>query len=196
MKRFRQRNKKLPLRVNRLVAILTLQTLSMQRVLVIGNCGAGKSTFSCRLAKATGLPLVHLDKAYWSAGWVEPPKEAWAARVQALVAEDAWIMDGNYSGTFHLRFPRADTVIWLDVGRWTCLGRILKRNLRYYGRARPDMASGCHERFSPAFLHYVFFGFPQRKERILACLAEFPGKAYVLQTRPAQERFLQGLPNS
>jgi len=32
----------------------------MKRVLVIGSSGAGKSTFSRRLHKATGLKLIHL----------------------------------------------------------------------------------------------------------------------------------------
>ena len=36
----------------------------MQRILIIGNCGAGKSTFARALAEKTGLPLVHLDKLY------------------------------------------------------------------------------------------------------------------------------------
>ena len=36
----------------------------MRRVLVIGICGAGKSTFSQVLAARTGLPLIHLDTTY------------------------------------------------------------------------------------------------------------------------------------
>ncbi|HXH69877.1 MAG TPA: hypothetical protein VNI60_05960 [Pyrinomonadaceae bacterium] len=39
----------------------------MKKVLVIGSCGAGKSTFARRLGKATGLKIVHLDQLYWNA---------------------------------------------------------------------------------------------------------------------------------
>jgi len=53
----------------------------MQRVLVIGISGAGKSTFSRALARKTGLPLVHLDKEYWQPGWTGTPKAQWRARV-------------------------------------------------------------------------------------------------------------------
>ncbi len=168
----------------------------MQRVLVIGNCGAGKSTFSRRLARETGLPLIHLDRAYWSAGWVEPDAAEWEQRLEGLLASSHWIMDGNYSGSFHLRFPRADTVIWLDVDRWTCLYRVLKRNVEHYGNTRPDMTEGCPERFSLSFLHYVFFGFPERKGRILRQLDTFPGEAHILRTEADREGFFQSLPFS
>ena len=33
----------------------------MQRVMIIGCPGAGKSTFARALAEKTGLPLIHLD---------------------------------------------------------------------------------------------------------------------------------------
>ncbi len=42
----------------------------MQRVLVIGISGAGKTTLSQALAERTGLPLIHLDREFWQpAGW-------------------------------------------------------------------------------------------------------------------------------
>ena len=47
----------------------------MRRVLVIGICGAGKSTFSQVLAARTGLPLIHLDKEFWRPGWADRPPE-------------------------------------------------------------------------------------------------------------------------
>jgi adenylate kinase family enzyme len=43
----------------------------MQRVLVIGSGGAGKSTFARRLAQWASLPLIHLDAIYWHPGWIE-----------------------------------------------------------------------------------------------------------------------------
>ena len=43
----------------------------MKRILVTGNAGAGKTTFSKVLAKKTGLPLHCLDSIVWKAGWVK-----------------------------------------------------------------------------------------------------------------------------
>ena len=60
----------------------------MQRVMVIGSPGAGKSTFARAIAERLGLPLIHLDAEYWQAGWVEPPADEWRGRVVELVAGD------------------------------------------------------------------------------------------------------------
>jgi adenylate kinase family enzyme len=67
----------------------------MERVLVIGSPGSGKSTLATELAQRTGLPLIHLDQQYWRAGWIEPDKGDWATEVEALIAGERWIIDGN-----------------------------------------------------------------------------------------------------
>ena len=133
----------------------------MQRVLVIGSGGAGKSTLARRLAPRLGLPLVHLDRFYWSAGWVEPTPEKWRRIVEGLVAEQAWVMDGNYSATFDLRMPRADTAIWLDYPRTRCLWRVVTRAIKGYGRNRPDLPDGCPEQVDLKFWRFVW-DFPNR----------------------------------
>ena len=40
----------------------------MKRILVIGCCGAGKSTFSKELSAKLNLPLVDLDRLFWKPG--------------------------------------------------------------------------------------------------------------------------------
>src|SRR4051812_43420428 len=106
----------------------------MQRVLVIGPGGAGKSTFAVELAQRTGLPLIHLDALYWRPGWVEPAKGEWASTVEGLVATERWLLDGNYGGTMTARLRRCDTVIFLDRSRWLCLWRVIRRRAQYRGR--------------------------------------------------------------
>jgi len=49
----------------------------LERVLVVGCAGAGKSTFARRLAARTRLPLIHLDQLYWKPGWVEAGEAEW-----------------------------------------------------------------------------------------------------------------------
>ncbi|MEL6659524.1 MAG: hypothetical protein AAFP77_20835 [Bacteroidota bacterium] len=127
----------------------------MQRVMVIGCCGAGKSTVARRLHDLTGLPLQHLDQHYWLPNWQEPDKASWQAKVRELSDQANWIIDGNYGGTMDIRLGRADTIIYLDYPTVKCLWRITKRIMRYHGKVRPDMPVGCKERFNLGFYHYV-----------------------------------------
>ena len=127
----------------------------MQRVLVIGSPGAGKSTLAQELARRTGLPLVHLDQEYWQPGWVEMDELQWRSKVERLVAGPSWIIDGNYGGSLGVRLARADTVIDLEFPAWRCVGRILRRVVRSHGRVRSDMAPGCPEQLDWEFLVYT-----------------------------------------
>ena len=102
----------------------------MQRILVIGSPGAGKSTLARRLADTLGLPLIHLDREYFGPGWTLPDRDAWRVRVTELIARPSWVMDGNYASTFDIRVPRATTIIWLDAPRWLCLLRVTRRVLQ------------------------------------------------------------------
>ncbi len=127
--------------------------LPARRVLVIGNGGAGKSTFSAALGARTGLPVTHLDALHWRPGWTPPPAPDWLRTLERVVAADAWILDGNYRGTMTLRAARADALVLLDPPTRTCLWRIVRR--RFSGRGTPDLASGCEEQLEPRYVRYV-----------------------------------------
>ena len=144
----------------------------MQRVLVIGIPGAGKSTFSCALGARTGLPVIHLDKEFWQPGWTVTPREPWRARVAELAARQAWIMDGNYGASLDLRLPRADALFWFDYPRLLCLGRALKRVATTYGRVRADLAPGCPEKLDWEFLRYIWSFNANSRPQIVAMLGE------------------------
>jgi adenylate kinase family enzyme len=84
-------------------------------------------------------------------------------------------MDGNFSETFDLRMPRADTLVWLDYPRSTCLRRVMLRSLRDYGRRRPDLPAGCPEQIDMKLLRWVW-DFPlKQRPRIVAGIERFGG---------------------
>jgi adenylate kinase family enzyme len=165
----------------------------VRRVLVIGSGGAGKSTFATRLGARTGLPVVHLDACYWHAGWEPTPSDEWARTVEALVARDAWVMDGNYGGTLDRRLAACDTVIFLDLPRVVCLRRVLWRWLRHLGRTRPDMAPGCPERLSWEFLTWIWEYPRRRRPGILRKLDALAGtkRVVILRSPRAVAAFLR-----
>ncbi len=157
----------------------------MQRVLVIGSPGAGKSTLSHQLAGRTGLPLFHLDRMHWLPGWVERDRDEGRAELAGVLAQERWIIDGNYGSVLPMRLERADTVVWLDYPTWLCLGRALKRWWQYRGVARPDMTEGCPERLNLEFLHYIAAFRSSWRARNAAALAGFGGTV-LRMTSPGQ----------
>lgn len=162
----------------------------MQRVLIVGCGGAGKSSFARALGATLGLEVLHLDSHFWKAGWVEPSQAEWQQTLTELVQKPAWIMDGTYSKTLALRLTYADTVIFLDMPRWLCLWRVAKRVLRHRGRTRPDMAADCPERFSWEFMGYVWNFHRQKRPRLLQWLAvEAAQKQVIVLRSPYQVQF-------
>jgi adenylate kinase family enzyme len=166
----------------------------LERVLIIGCPGSGKSVLARRLAAATGLPAVHLDRHFWGQDWTEPPPELWQDRLAALVAAPRWIIDGMYTRTLPLRLDRADTAIFLDFPGWLCLLRVALRAVRWFGRQRgDDMAPGCRERLDMPFLLYVARFSRNNRDRVLQALAGFPGRVLVLRSNREVADFLAGI---
>ncbi|HEX3248744.1 MAG TPA: DNA topology modulation protein [Pyrinomonadaceae bacterium] len=165
----------------------------MRRILVIGSGGSGKSTVATRLGALLNLEVSHLDKFFWQPGWVKPATEDWVQAVTELMNRDSWILDGNYSGTLELRFQKCDTIIFLDLSRWLCLWRIVRRVLRYRNDLRPDMAEGCQEKLDLEFVRWVW-NYPHRtKPKVVKLLRErCDGKEIVwLRSRREVEGFLR-----
>jgi len=125
-----------------------------KRILIIGCCGAGKSTLSFKLAKILNLPIYHLDKIYWKTGWIKSRKDEYIPKVKEIVKKDKWIIDGNLKSTFDIRMLRADLILFFDFPTRVCLFRIIKR--RFLAKHRQDMAEGCNERLNWGFLKYVW----------------------------------------
>ena len=110
-----------------------------RRIVVTGLAGSGKSTLAITLANKTGLPLIHLDLAFWKPGWVAPSESEWRDKQHVVLAGDTWIADGNYHETLDLRIERADTVVVLDMPWWLCSARALRRGFRMPG----ELPEGC-----------------------------------------------------
>jgi adenylate kinase family enzyme len=128
-----------------------------ERVLVIGCSGSGKSTLAQKLAARLALPYVSMDREiFWLPGWQTRPRAEALARLQAIVAQERWILDGTSPGTLPLRLPRSHLVLWLRPPRWMSLYGVISRWLRLRGQSRPEMADGCPERISREFLSYVW----------------------------------------
>ena len=166
----------------------------MERIIIIGCGGAGKSTLARQLGEKLGIPVVHLDKLFWKPGWVETSHEEFDALLAQELAKDKWIMDGNFNRTMPERMKRCDTIIYLDFSRFACLMGVLKRIITTYGKVRPDLGEECPERIDLEFLKWVWNFNKNKRESYYKLLNEAENvETIVLKNRRAVKMFLKTL---
>ncbi len=122
----------------------------MRRVVVVGTCGTGKTSFAARLARALGVRHIELNALHWEPGWQEASDEIFQKRVRAATEGEGWVVDGNYSTVRNIIWPRADTVVWLDYGLPTILWRLIRRTFRRVV-THERLWNGNRERFRVQF---------------------------------------------
>lgn len=165
----------------------------MNRIMVLGGGGAGKSTVARRLGASLELPVVHIDKMYWSPGWIARPRDETDRLARAAADGDAWVFDGNHLRSAGYRAARADMIVFLDIPTGLRLWRVVRRGLRYRGANRPDMAEGCPEQWPDrTFLAFILGYRRDGRVRTLAFLDEWRERVRVvhLKSPRAVRRFL------
>jgi adenylate kinase family enzyme len=171
----------------------------MQRVLVVGSSGAGKSALARSLSARLRMPLVELDAIHHGPGWLSRP--TFAEDVEAITEGTAWIVDGNYSAVRDLLWSRADTVVWLDLSRWLVEWRVIRRSLTRW-ITRTELWNGNREPSPLGWLdveHPVRWSWTKHNEYRAQYASRFadPAWAHLLRVRlqtPADVRtFLAGV---
>ncbi len=166
----------------------------MNRILIIGCPGSGKTTLSKILSDKLQIPLVHLDKMFWNSGWQPKSREEFDAELLEVLQTKRWIIDGNYSRTIPWRMEKADMVIHLDYPTAICVWRVLKRVVTRYGETRSDMGENCPERFDMEFLKYVWGFRKNQRPKLLSCLQDADDKKIVtIQSEQERKAFLKSL---
>jgi adenylate kinase family enzyme len=104
---------------------------SPRRIAIVSTAsGCGKTTLGRALADKLGCPFVELDALVHGPGWVETPDEVLRTKVAALVAQESWVVDGNYRQKLgDLVFGRAELVVWLDLPLFVWLPRLVRRTV-------------------------------------------------------------------
>ena len=104
---------------------------TLKKFAIIGPPGSGKSTFASNLGKILEIPVHHLDKHMFEPGGKKRDKQEFIGIQKALLNEEAWIVEGCSSGTFEMRFSKADVFIYFHLPRMLCVWRLFKRMLNY-----------------------------------------------------------------
>ncbi len=108
---------------------------SSKKIIVLGCSGSGKSTFARKLHELTGLPLIHLDNVWWKADRTHISRDEFDEALNQILQGSEWIIDGDYSRTYEVRFKACDTVFFLDFSEEQCMNGIIER----VGKDRADI---------------------------------------------------------
>lgn len=136
----------------------------MQKIWIIGSSGSGKTTLANKISKKLSIPVYHSDKIFWKENWQERPKNEQIQITKEITKCQKWIYEGNRLDDCILdgRFNCCDTIIYLDINRFVCLYRFIKRYLKYKGTVRPDISNGCIEKIDFEVIKYIILDYPKK----------------------------------
>ena len=104
--------------------------MRMQRIVIVGTTGSGKTTLARQISQRLVIPHVELDALHWDTNWTPAPLPVFQERTTQALNGDAWIVDGNYSKVRNILWSRADTIVWLDYSLWVIMRQLLWRTFR------------------------------------------------------------------
>jgi hypothetical protein len=100
----------------------------VQRILIFGNSGSGKTTMARRLAEEFGLAHLDLDSLAWDAPGVRRSPEASARLISDFVRTHAeWVIEGCYGDLLEEVVPVAMELRFLNPGVETCVSNCRAR---------------------------------------------------------------------
>ena len=154
---------------------------TVQRICIIGSTGSGKTTLARAVATRLSLPRVELDALHWDPDWTEAPNDVFRERLTAALAENRWVVDGNYSSVHDLTIERADTIIWIDLPFPRTLQRLVARTFRRW-QTQEELWNGNRERLATQFFsrdsifYWLITTYPRRKRQFPRLLASCQGR--------------------
>ena len=162
----------------------------MQKILVIGCPGAGKSTFARSLRDRTGLPLVYLDCLWHRPDGSHVTQEAFDGALQAQLARPQWIIDGNYLRTMEPRMAACDTIFLMDYPLEVCLAGAQSR----VGTRHEDLP-WVEETFDPEFRQWILDFGRDQLPRVYQLLEQYrPGReVHIFRSREQAACYLAAL---
>lgn len=99
----------------------------VQRVLVAGSSGSGKTTMAAALAEILRVPHTELDSLWHGPGWV--PRPEFVGDVEAMLATGRWVTEYQYRSVKPRLLAAAQVVVWLDHPFLLVALRLFRRSL-------------------------------------------------------------------
>ena len=162
------------------------------RIIVLGCTGSGKSTFCKKLHQKTGLPLFHLDNLWWKADRSHVSRDEFDSKLEQILRGEKWIVDGDYSRTYQVRFRACDTVIFLDFSQQACMRGIAER----VGETRTDIP-WTEQTLDPLLVKEVLDYEKENRPAVLSLIDRYPEKtALIFNSRSEADGWLRTVARS
>ena len=159
------------------------------RIIILGCPGSGKSTLAKELQKRTGLPLFHLDNVWWKEDRTHIGRDEFDQKLQTIMQEEKWIIDGDYSRTYEPRFLACDTVIFLDYSKEECMNGITDR----IGKDRSDIPWTDHQ-LDPALVEQVKRYQKENRPAVYRLIEKYPDRhTLIFRTRAEADAWVSAL---
>ena len=157
------------------------------KIIVLGCSGSGKSTFSRKLHEKTNLPLIHLDNIWWKPDRTHISRDEFDHKLVEILKSDKWIVDGDYSRTYEVRFIHCDTVIFLDYSFDVCMNGIMDR----VGKERADIP-WTEKKLDPELVKLVEDYAGENRPVIISLLEKYSNKnQFVFRTRAEADEWIE-----
>ncbi len=162
---------------------------SLNKILILGSPGSGKSYYAKKIGEITGFTVVHLDNLYWNKDKTNITFEELEVKINEVIINDQWIIDGNYRITLEQRLKVADTVIYLDFTTIQCIKGVENR----IGVPNDNMP-WVEEEFDPEFKEYILTFRENIRPKIIELLEKYKGKnIYYFNDRTEMDVFINNL---
>lgn len=109
----------------------SMKKIQPKKFALIGLPGSGKSTFASKLGKILGIPVHHLDRHMFEPEGKKKDKQEFIEIQEAMLNEEAWVVEGCSFSTFEMRFAKTDVLIYFHFSRLVCFLRLFKRVFNY-----------------------------------------------------------------
>lgn len=101
----------------------------LQRIVILGNSGSGKTYLARKLTHILQSPIIHLDHLFWETGGYTQKRhiEVVHREIRDLAEGSNWIMEGVFGELAAIALGRATTFIFLNKDWEECESSLIER---------------------------------------------------------------------
>ena len=142
----------------------------LQRILIFGNGGTGKTWLAREISDILSRPAIHLDDIRWIPGQygIARDNELVFSEVLEAGKAESWLMEGVYGWLANAVLHRATSLIWIDLPEEDCVANITARGIQgggseenfrelidwvreYHWRKNPSTSYASHKKMFDAY---------------------------------------------